>query len=218
MEIIRLADTSLENAAQGATEVLRAGDVVLYPTDTLYGLGADAFSDAAVEKVQEIKARDKDKPIHCIVADMHMAERYADISADAKLLAATFLPGPLTLILKKKKGVNGGVARRIETIGIRIPDNDFCIALAHAFGKPYTTTSANVSGEESKASIDEIVAQLGERVAGIDLAVDAGRIPPRKPSTIVDLSRAEPVILREGAISAAEIWETISTEPKDIGI
>jgi len=198
-------DTIVEEAA----EILRVGGVVLYPTDTLYGLGADAFSNTAVANVQKIKGREEKKPIHCIVADVEMAAQYGDISPYAKILATQFWPGPLTLVMRKKAQVNTGIARGIETIGIRVPDNEFCLALAHSFGKPYTTTSANITGKETGATVSEILEQFGERAAYVDLAIDGGALPPHTRSTVVDV-RDEPCILREGAVSAEDIARALA--------
>jgi len=212
MEIIHLSEKNVTECAKRAEEVLRSGGVVLYPTDTLYGLGADAFSDDAVEKIYAIKEREEGKPIHCIVADLAMAEKYAEVNDCARILAKEFLPGPLTLVLKKKKGIDAGITRRIETMGIRIPNNDFCFAFARAFGEPITTTSANRSGAPSARRIDGILAGLGERAKEIDLVIDAGELPKNRPWTVVDVSSGHPVILREGAILASDIWEAIRAE------
>ncbi|OGG79235.1 threonylcarbamoyl-AMP synthase, partial [Candidatus Kaiserbacteria bacterium RIFCSPLOWO2_01_FULL_54_13] len=195
-------------------QVLRAGGVVLYPTDTLYGLGADAFSDEAVAKVYEIKGREEKKPIHCIVADVEMAERYGKFNDTARILAKEFWPGSLTIVVEKKSGVKSGIGHRIKTIGIRIPKNDFCLALAKEFGKPYTTTSANVSSAASKRSVDNILAQIGKMTSQIELVIDAGELPQSEPSTIVDVSGTKPIILREGAIAASEIWNVLGAEPR----
>lgn len=216
MEQLALGVGNVREPVSRAAGVLRAGGVILYPTDTLYGLGADAFSDEAVANVYAIKGRDWEKPIHCIVADIEMAERYGEMNLFARKLAEEFLPGPLTLVLKKKEGIQGGIAHG-ATIGIRIPDNDFCIALAREYGAPYTTTSANRAGEEPLATVPGILGQLGhshtlKSVRVIDLVIDAGELPARAPSTVVDVSGEEPIILREGAIPAADIWETIRSE------
>ena len=204
MERIRADDPT---AAARAAQIMASGGVVLYPTDTVYGLGADALSDEAVAKIYAIKGRDEKKPIHAIVADMTMAERYGEVNDLALKLAKTFLPGPLTLILKKKEGIETGIARGIGTFGIRIPGNTFCVELAHAFGHPYTTTSANVSGVAPGRSVDDIIDQFEERAKLIDLAIDAGKLPQLKPSTIVDVSGDRMVILREGAIAAQDFDE-----------
>ena len=188
-----------------AAGTLRSGGVIVYPTDTLYGLGADAFSDETVAKIYAIKGRDRKKPIHCVVADLTMAAEYVELSDAARKLAEEFLPGPLTILLRKKKELNSGIARGNDTIGIRIPDYDFCIELAKAFGKPFTTTSANKAGEANILSIVGIQKQLGKAVDDIDLAIDAGVLPMSLPSTVVNLVSGSPSILREGEISTSEI-------------
>lgn len=206
MEILKVDDPQ---AVVQATEVLHAGGVILYPTDTLYGLGADALSDGAVAKVRDIKGRDATKPIHAIVADVQMAAKYGAINEVAFALACAYMPGPLTLILKKNEGIDTGIANDMDTFGIRIPDNRFCLDLAKAFGQPYTTTSANISGAESGRSVETILAQLGEKAQMIDLVIDAGELPERLPSTVVDTSTGTAKVLREGAIPRSEIREDL---------
>jgi len=201
MESLLLSSKNTQECAKRAAEVLRAGGVVIYPTDTLYGLGADAFSDQAVDKIYSIKARDVSKPVHCVVPDIEMAEQYGEFSDTARRLAERFLPGPLTLVVPKKSGVEKGIARGIETIGFRIPKNDFCLALANEFDKPYTTTSANISGMPAGSSSNEILEQLEEAAAHVDLIVDAGTLPAAQPSTVVRVRNDDIEILREGAIS-----------------
>lgn len=200
MEIISAEDP---HAVAKAAEVLRSGGVVLYPTDTLYGLGADATSTEAIAKIYAIKGRDEKKPLHAIVSDIHMANEYGEVNEKAFALACAYLPGPLTLILRKRADI--AMSKGRDEFAIRIPDNRFCIELAKAFGKPYTTTSANLSGEATGRSVSAILDQLRERASLIDLVIDAGELPERKPSTIVNIRTGEPVIEREGAIPAAEI-------------
>jgi len=209
METLLLSEVGVEAAARSAAAVMRAGGVILYPTDTLYGLGADALSDEAVVKVYAIKERDEWKPIHCIILDLEMAERYAEVNESARKLAKKFLPGPLTLVLRKRTEFSTGIFRGNETVGIRIPNDEFCLALARVLGKPYTTTSANPSGKETGRDVQTITGQLGSMAASLDLIVDAGRLPLRKPSTVVDLTGKEPSIIREGAISAREIMRIL---------
>jgi L-threonylcarbamoyladenylate synthase len=188
-----------------AAYALREGGIILYPTDTLYGLGADAFSDEAVDKIYALKGRDPKKPIHAVFSDMRMVEEYAEVTDTARRLAERFLPGALTLILKKKEGVNGGIAREMQSIGVRIPDNSFCIETARSFGKPFTTTSANISDQATGLSVEEILAQFGSRQDAIDLVLDAGTLPLRPPSTVVSLLTPAPIFLRIGAIPKQEI-------------
>jgi L-threonylcarbamoyladenylate synthase len=205
METIRLTEGNIEEAALRAADVLRAGGVILYPTDTLYGLGADAFSDDAFEKICMIKGRDERRPIHAVFPDLESVSACAVITPVGQKLASAFLPGPLTLVFEKKKHLTTGIARSLSTIGVRIPRNRFCLTLAQAFGKPYTTTSANVSNEKPLSTIAEIVSQLGKNAAHIDLAIDAGPLLPEMRSTVVDVRGDAPFILREGVITAQEI-------------
>ncbi|MEK7509378.1 MAG: L-threonylcarbamoyladenylate synthase [Patescibacteria group bacterium] len=205
METLSINDLA---AVAKAADVLARGGVILYPTDTLYGLGADALSDEAVAKVRAIKGRDEKKPIHAIVADLGMAAKYAEVSEAARKLAQKFLPGPLTLILKKKSGIEASIAKGMDTFSIRIPDNQFCLDLAKAFGKPFTTTSANTAGMQPERSVKKILTQLGENAQRIDLVIDAGELPKRQPSTVVDVSSGEVKVLREGAIPASQLLQT----------
>jgi len=207
MEILKLEEVGFDACVGAAASALRKGDVILYPTDTLYGLGGDAFSDEAFEKVCDIKDRDERRPIHAVFADMDAVDTYAKITPLGRKLAEKFLPGPITLIFEKREGVTGGIARDLTSIGIRIPKNDFCIALAKRYGRPFTTTSANKSGEPSCSSIDEIRAQLGERAEGIALAIDAGTVPAHLRSTVVDVRGEEPFVIREGVIATSAIEE-----------
>ncbi len=206
MEIYRI-DQGSEEALTRALEVLQKGGVILYPTDTLYGLGADAFSDEAVKRVHVIKGRDARQPIACVVADMDMAARYVEVNDTARKLAGKFLPGGLTMVLKKKPDLESGIARGMETIGIRIPDNQFCLELARRFGKPYTATSANLTGLDPDDSVSKILEQFGDFAEYIDLSIDAGVLPKSLPSTVVNLVSGHPTILREGVVPALHIMQ-----------
>lgn len=192
-----------------AAGVLRSGGVILYPTDTLYGLGASAFSDEAVDRVYEIKGRDANKAMHAVFADMQMVEEYAEVNDLARKLAEKFLPGALTLVLKKKAGT-GGIARNMQTIGVRIPDNSFCLEVARSLGKPFTATSANVAGGSTGLKVDEILKQLGRSAHMIDLVVDAGELPLRAASTVVDVSAGVLNVLRVGAVQKSELEDALS--------
>lgn len=200
MEQLSITDPGI---VEKAAEVLRWGGVILYPTDTLYGLGADATSAEAIEKIYAIKKRDAKKPLHAIVANVEMANEYGEVNEKAFALACGYLPGPLTLILRKRADIAMSSGR--DEFAFRIPDYPFCVELARAFGKPYTTTSANISGETAGRSVQEILDQLGEKASLIDLVIDAGELPLRQPSTIVNVSTGEPIVEREGAISRAEL-------------
>ncbi|MEY4747572.1 MAG: hypothetical protein RLZZ416_621 [Candidatus Parcubacteria bacterium] len=205
MEHLLLRPDNIKEVAARAAAVCRAGGVVLYPTDTLYGLGADALSDEAVAKIYEIKARDTSKPIHAIVGSLEMAARYAEIPEVVERIAAHAPWGKVAFICKKAPGLESGICRGIDTFGFRVPESDLCAAISRAFGKPYTATSANTSGASQARRVEEIVTQLKARSAGIDLVIDAGELPASAPSTIVDVTHETPVIVREGAVPASKI-------------
>ncbi len=209
MERITLSSENTAEAAEKAAAVLRAGGVILYPTDTLYGLGADALSDDAVAKIFEIKGRDEGKPMHAIVSDMHMAAKYTEVSGLARLLDDRLPKGQVTFITQKKEGLDEGISRRIETFGFRIPQHAFCVEMIRAFGGPITATSANASGEKPERSVEAILAQLGPRAAHIDLIIDGGELPAREPSTVVNFTHDHPLIIREGAVPAADVWSAL---------
>lgn len=203
MNRIILSDLNVQEAAARTAAVLRAGGVVLYPTDTLYGLGADALSDEAVAKIFMVKGRDEGKPVHAIVSDISMAEKYGEVTNTTRKLTERLPRGQVTFVVSKKAEVNTGISKEIPTFGFRIPDNEFCIAMLRAFGGPITATSANRAGEAPLRSVDDILAQTG--ATGIDLIIDAGELPPRQPSSVVETSGDCVSILREGAVSRGQI-------------
>ncbi len=178
---------------------LNDGGILLYPTDTVYGLGVDALNIEAIHKLKELKGRDG-KAFSVIVSDLEMAEKYVEVNDKAQEIAKKYLPGPLTIILPKKDIVPDELTEGKQTLGIRIPNNEFCIKLAKEFGRPFVSTSANVGGEETKNLTREILEQFGAKADHIDYLVDVGELPQRKPSTIVDLSSGNIEIIREGSI------------------
>lgn len=138
MERIQLTEGTVATCAAQAAQVLQKGGVVLYPTDTLYGLGADALSDEAVAKIYAIKGRGETKPIHGIVSDLDMAGKYGELSGTARLLEERLPAGQVTYIVKKLAGLDTGITKGIETFGFRIPANEFCIRMVQEFGRPIT--------------------------------------------------------------------------------
>lgn len=202
MKRILLSDHTFDDAVSEAASMLSMGGVVLYPTDTLYGLGADAGSNTGVAKVQEIKGRSERKPIHAIVSDLEMARQYGAVPEIVETLLSELPYGKITFIVPKLEKYYSGILRG-PTFGFRIPDNTFCIEMVRAFGGPVTTTSANTAGERPERDVDGILAQL--RSAPIDLVVDAGELSLSAPSTVLDLSGEMPRILREGAVKLTEI-------------
>lgn len=205
MEILRLSETSVEDAAKKAAKILAKGGLILFPTDTLYGIAADATNPKALAKLRELKGREKKKPISVIVPDTASIERYAVLNDASRMLANRFLPGALTLVLRAKDTIPNELLLN-GAIGLRIPDDPFCLALARAFGKPYTATSANKSGRETPGTIREVLMQFGRDVNDIALAIDDGDRHDKKPSTVVMTVDGVPYVLREGAIPSREIF------------
>lgn len=191
----------LARAVRRAAEVLEAGGVIVYPTDTVYGLGADAINEAAVERVAMIKGREAGKPMLVMVSSVADMERYAEVTELARALVDEFLPGPLSLELKKKESAPPAPIGGTDFLSFRIPDQPFCAALSRAFKKPITSTSVNRSGHEQPRTLSAMLAQLGDAARHIDLVVDAGELPESLPSTLVSARGTQAVILREGAVS-----------------
>lgn len=181
-------------------------NIVLYPTDTLYGLGVDATNPEAVMCLFELKGRDEGKPTSIMVSDIAMMERYADVTPLARRLVEKFLPGKLTIVLNAND-LPDVLTAGTGTVGVRIPDHKEALALVREWGTPVTATSANVSGMETKHSVAEILEQFGEKASMITRIIDDGILPPSAPSTVVDARGEELIIIREGAITTDEIYK-----------
>lgn len=192
MERISLAALGVTESARLAAKVLKQGGVVLYPTDTLYGLAVDATNPEAMKRLYAVKARDAHKPVSIVVPNIVAMEKFVVLTPEARALAERFLPGALTLVAP---GQGSG-----ERIGVRIPDDAFCEELSQTFGKPFTATSANISGEPACTTVDAILVQFGARANGIDLVIDDGERGSSMPSTVVSVMADTPEIVREGAI------------------
>jgi L-threonylcarbamoyladenylate synthase len=194
------------DAIAAAVEILNAGGVVAFPTDTVYGLGAPAFAPASIERLYEIKGREHTKAIAVLIADADELRKIArEVSAAAERLAARFWPGALTLVLPKHADLPASLSPN-DTIGVRIPDNAAAKALLAAAG-PMAVTSANRSGGPNARTAAEVLAQLDGR---IELLLDGGQTPGDIPSTVVDLTGAAPNVLRQGPISEADIMAALA--------
>lgn len=179
-------------------------DIILYPTDTIYGLGVDATNPEMVRKLQELKRREEGKPISIAVSDIDMLREYAEVTPLAKKLIEKFLPGKLTLVLNTKR-LDGTCLGGDGTVGVRIPEHRKTLELIQEFGRPITATSANVSGMTPETTPKAILKQFDEKASMITQMVDEGELPPSEPSTVVDARGDQPVVIREGAISKREI-------------
>lgn len=183
-------------AIPSALTILRAGGVVAFPTDTVYGLGALAFDAAAIQQLFAVKNRAQDQAIAILLADLaDLPKVSANVSTAAKRLAAAFWPGPLTIVLPAHPGLPKTLSPH-PTIGLRVPDHPAARELLRAAG-PLAVTSANLSGGENARTATQVLAQLGGRVP---LILDGGQTPGGRPSTVVDLSGPKFQILRPGPI------------------
>lgn len=189
------------------SRALEAGQVVLLPTETVYTFATDATREDCVKKVYELKGRDFSKPLHVVVDSLLSAEKYVEVNNAARKLAEKFLPGPLTLVLPKKENVLPEMLTSgLPTLGIRIPNLNLCLDVAKEFKKPYTTTSANISGGSNTYTVEDVLKQFDEqKLKMIDLVVDVGPLPKLLPSTLLDLTTNPPQILREGPVTKQEI-------------
>lgn len=174
-----------------AINVLAEGGVVLYPTDTVYGLGANIFNNKAVRRVFEIKNRSLLKPLSILVRDVSAINLVAKVSLSQKEIMGNCLPGPYTFILNKRKIVPRVITSGSSYVGVRVPDNELACRLASIF--PITTTSANLSDDEVLSNPKEILEQLG---CDVDLVIDVGDLNSKKASSIIDLSGLKPKIIR----------------------
>jgi len=178
------------------------GGVIAFPTDTVYGLGADAFNSTAVERIYEIKNRPKYRQFPLLIADVERLTTLADpIPEIAWFLARRFWPGGLTLVLPKTDSLPGYLALG-PTIAVRVPDHPVCLAIIQHLGNPIIGTSANISGHPAALTAEEVGQQLGEK---IDFIINGGKCPGGKESTVVDVTHESPTILRQGIIPSHEI-------------
>ena len=189
------------DAIQQALKVLQAGGLVAFPTDTVYGVGALAFDGKAVESIYKAKDRPIEKAIPILIGD---AEDITKISSGvplmAKKLAERFWPGPLTIVVPKHLSLPDSVSAT-NTVGVRVPDHIVARSVLRAAG-PMAVTSANLSGQPSPSTAQEVFAQLNGRIA---LILDGGKTPGGVPSTLVDCTGSQPIVVRQGPISLNQI-------------
>jgi L-threonylcarbamoyladenylate synthase len=188
-----------------ALAILKAGGLVAFPTDTVYGVGALAFDGEAIESIYAAKDRPVEKAIPILISDVdELGKVGIDIPETALRLASRFWPGPLTILVPKRAELPESVSAN-ATVGVRVPDHDIARALLRAAG-PMAVTSANLSGGPSPVSAEEVFEQLGGR---IPLIIDGGRTPGGVPSTLVDCTTPELRILREGPIGVEELLSAL---------
>jgi L-threonylcarbamoyladenylate synthase len=206
MKIFKIEPHHIDHSLiRTAADILRAGGLVIFPTDTLYGLAANIYNDVALKRVFEVKKRPLNKPLPVLISDPgELSSLAQQIPPLAKTLMDFFWPGSLTLVFKKTAKVSAILTGGKGTVAVRVPDHPVTLALIREASFPVTGPSANISGMEPPVTAEEAARNLGEKV---DLVIDAGPCPIRTPSTILDLTGSKPQILREGAIPR-QILET----------
>ncbi len=198
-------DIKCEDAVSAAADDIAQGKLIAYPTETVYGIGADIYNESAVKNLYVAKKRPFDMPLSVAVSDKAMLEKVAVLNENADKLIKAFLPGPLTIIIKKQPDVPDIVTSSSQKVGIRIPDNRFALELVRRTG-PIVATSANLHSHPDAVTIDAAISDLGDSV---DTYIDAGPCTLGKPSTIVWLMDKEVEIVRQGAIPEAKIKEVL---------
>ena len=202
-EILQPTQENLRRAAQA----IKRGEIVAFPTETVYGLGADGLNVTACEKIFVAKGRPSNKPLSLLVNSLDMASTVADMSQAAEKLFETFCPGALTIILPKNKIVPDFVTCSRPTVGIRFPANSTTLELIRLANCPIAAPSANLSGMEPPTNAQEVFDNLSGRV---EIILDGGQCQFGISSTIIDLTTSEPKILRHGAIPAEKLLEVLS--------
>ncbi len=210
MEIVQVHQTSFDEAVKKAVKILSLGGVIIYPTDTVYGIGADAFNEEAVRKVRIIKGREDRRPLSVMVSHVEVIEEHAHMTEVARRLATRHLPGALSIVLRAKDHVPESITLH-GTLGVRIPNSDFALALARAFPRPIISTSANKTGYQTPRTIFGILEQLKNNALLLDICFDGGEHEGGTPSTVVSCVAGEVQVLREGAIMRKDITDEESS-------
>jgi L-threonylcarbamoyladenylate synthase len=207
-EILKIgADTSEEKILNRAVEILSGGGIIAYPTETFYGLGADATNPKAIENIFAVKGRNFKNPISLIIGKHdEVYPLVRDIPESAKILMTTFWPGALTIVFAASDEISHLLTAGSGKIGLRISSHPIALKIVQKLKKPLTATSANMSGAPECSLASDVADQIGNK---IDAIVDWGKTKGDKASTIIDITCDPPVILREGAISKKEIEEQV---------
>lgn len=209
--IEKLLKAALDRQAEieGAARAIRAGSLVAFPTETVYGLGANALDENAVASVYDAKGRPSDNPIIVHVSSIKMAEEIAELNWSARLLMEKFWPGPLSLVLPSRLVLPPKTRGGLSTVALRMPDNAIALALIEASGVPIAAPSANISGRPSPTDAESVRKDLGGKVA---VVLDGGHTQVGLESTVLDTTGELPVILRPGGVSKEDIEKELGME------
>ncbi|MBC2702605.1 MAG: threonylcarbamoyl-AMP synthase [ANME-2 cluster archaeon] len=206
-QVFKIGTGNLEEVIKTAARIIQQGGTVAFPTETVYGLGADALNPDAVRKIFKAKGRPLDNPLIVHIADQEQLGMVAmEVPDSAHVLMDAFWPGPLTMIFKRKDIVPDVTTCGLETVAIRMPDNPIALGLIKEAGTPIAAPSANLSGRPSPTTAEHVIADLSGR---IDAVIDGGAVRVGVESTVVDMTPEIPVLLRPGRVSIDEIREYV---------
>jgi L-threonylcarbamoyladenylate synthase len=195
-------------ARERARRLIASGGVLAFRTDTFYGLGADPFNQGALNTIKKLKGREAGKPILVILSDARQAQRFlAEETELFRMVCAKHWPGPLTLVVRARREVPEELTAGAGTIGVRLPQDDAVREFVRMCGGALTATSANLSGAPPASTAEEVKRFFP---VGLDLIVDGGPARGVQPSTVLDLTTAEPRLIREGALSRQELERTFA--------
>lgn len=216
MEAISLKKILQSEIISQAVKVFLGGGLVIYPTETVYGAGVDATNSKAVKKLNEYKSRPFGKPYSVAVVDQKMAGKYVELNSTAKKFYRRFLPGPLTVISKGKHLTAPGVESEAGTLGIRISSYPLVTEIVRSLGRPITATSANEAYKRKPYQISDILNNISDKKKkSIDMIIDAGQLPRRDPTTVIDTTFDDPITLRVGKIRLTQENEITSRSPEN---
>lgn len=188
--ILTITEDDFDSAVDIARPILQSGGIIVYPTDTVYGIGGDATSEEAVKKINKIKGTSSDKPLSVMVGDFGTIDYYCDTGLWEDIILKKYLPGPYTFLMKRRRPL---AASKTDKLGVRFPDSTFCQLLCQKFGKPIITTSANISGQNPPDTLQEVDKGI---LDAANLAIDGGQTKYGGASVIVDL--VEKKLIRTG--------------------
>jgi L-threonylcarbamoyladenylate synthase len=195
------------NIIKEAADIINRGGIVVFPTETVYGIGADAFNEEAVDKIFKAKGRPQDNPLIVHIADFNdLYDLAEDISKETEILADKFWPGPLTMILYKKKVLSDKITAGLDTAAIRLPVNKIALALIRESKKPIAAPSANLSGKPSPTAAEHVIEDL---MGKVDMIIDGGSTEIGLESTVVDMTTETPMILRPGGVTREDILNVL---------
>jgi len=205
MRIITLTQTNQAEVIGEASEILKRGGSIVYPTDTVYGLGVNPFDDFLVRRLFRIKKRPASKPVPLIVRSIAMAKKLAYINSKKEKILKEVWPGAVSVVLYKRDIVSQVVSSGTDTVSLRVPNSEFCLRLIRAFNSPITSTSANISSEKHSNDSNIIIERFKKELYKPDLIIDAGVLEVRQPSTVLDLSGEKPKINRIGPVKPKDL-------------